>query len=559
MQDRVEDRTAERAGTPPTGDGSSRVVRRRLDIAGTLVAVGFFCASLSPSLLPRSWFLQGVVAGVTAAAGYGLGGTISALVRRFTRLVPSPRAGAFAWRLLLVAGTALCVLVLYYSSEWQREVRRTMAMDTDISWYQPVIAVIALATFAVLVALSRSIRLGTRKLISLLGRFIPRMVAKVVGLVVAVLLVSLFANDVVFANFIEGMNNTSSLVNGGTDLGVTRPRSPFLAGGPGSLVPWETLGREGRDFTGRAPTRTELSAFAGKPAMDPVRVYVGLQSATSYDGQARLAVRELERTGAFRRQVLVVMGTTGTGWVDANIADALEYMYAGNSALVAMQYSYLPSWLSFVVDRTKAAQAAVALVRAVEAKLATLPADSRPKFLVAGESLGSYAMEEAFGTLDALLARTDGALLVGPPNADPIWRRVTERRDPGTPMWRPVYQGGSEVLFGQFPADFTPFARAHVVYLQNASDPVVWWSPDLLWRKPGWLEAPRGPDVAPAMRWYPVVTFWQVVVDLAFANYVPPGHGHQYGVNVVNGWAAVAPPPGWTGADTDRLRKTLAP
>ena len=95
------------------------------------------------------------------------------------------------------------------------------------------------------------------------------------------------------------------------------------------------------------------------------------------------------------------------------------------------------------------------------------------------------------------------------------------------------------------------------MYLQNSSDPIVWWTPELLLARPAWLEHPRGPDVSPDMHWYPGVTFWQTLVDQFAANGVPAGHGHVYGSGVVDGWAAVAAPPGWTTADTVRLRALL--
>jgi uncharacterized membrane protein len=53
----------------------------------------------------------------------------------------------------------------------------------------------------------------------------------------------------------------------------------------------------------------------------------------------------MERTGAFDRAVIAVIITTGTGWVDEDVADSLEYMCAGDTALVTMQYFYLPRWL----------------------------------------------------------------------------------------------------------------------------------------------------------------------------------------------------------------------
>ena len=33
----------------------------------------FFCLSLTPSLLPRDWLFQGLIGGINAAIGYGIG------------------------------------------------------------------------------------------------------------------------------------------------------------------------------------------------------------------------------------------------------------------------------------------------------------------------------------------------------------------------------------------------------------------------------------------------------------------------------------------------------
>ena len=88
-----------------------------------------------------------------------------------------------------------------------------------------------------------------------------------------------------------------------------------------------------------------------------------------------------------------------------------------------------------------------------------------------------------------------------------------------------------------------------IVYLQNASDPITYWKPELIWKPPEWLDDPRGPDVSADMFWVPVVTFWQTTADMAFSTGVPAGHGHSYGANPVDAWAAIDPPDGWTRED----------
>jgi uncharacterized membrane protein len=97
-----------------------------------------------------------------------------------------------------------------------------------------------------------------------------------------------------------------------------------------------------------------------------------------------------------------------------------------------------------------------------------------------------------------------------------------------------------------------------VLYLQHPSDPIVWWSPDLLFSKPDWLSERRGRDVLGSMVWLPVVTFWQVTADLPMAAGVPSGHGHKYNAEHVDAWNAILQPPGWTADDLARLRALVS-
>jgi uncharacterized membrane protein len=45
----------------------------QLNIVGLLVGTVLFAFSLTPSLLPRPFFIQGILSGLSFSAGYGLG------------------------------------------------------------------------------------------------------------------------------------------------------------------------------------------------------------------------------------------------------------------------------------------------------------------------------------------------------------------------------------------------------------------------------------------------------------------------------------------------------
>jgi uncharacterized membrane protein len=536
---------------PHTGRRRSPIVRRWLDLTGFTVATVFYCFSLTPSLLPRAWYLQGVVSGITAAMGYGLG----ALVPR--RILP-PAARRIGWPVMLlvtpVAGTVFVLL----GTRWQKDLRHRLGMPALETSYTFRMLLISLATFAVLLLIVRCLRLSVRGMALVLGRVTPEPVAYCAGFVVVVLLAAGFVDTFLMSNLFAVADRRASAANDGTDADVVAPSSSLRSGGPYSLAPWSSLGRQGRDFVAEGPTKAELARFAGRGALEPIRVYAGLQSADSMAARADLVVREMDRTGAFDRSVVAVFIPTGTGWVDGAVTNSLENMYAGDTALVSMQYSYLPSWMSFLTDRHTVADASAALISAVHDRWAAMSPGERPKLLLFGESLGTFGTEKAFGSIEAMAAGADGILLEGPMFANPIHARLTDGRAPGSPVWNPVLPD-LPVAFAARPAELRHRTGPppKVVYLQNPTDPVVWWSLTLLYKHPEWLDRPRGPDVSPDMHWFPGITFWQTTVDIAFSNDVPRGHGHQYKSGTVDGWAALAAPPGWTVDDTLRLRALL--
>jgi len=528
---------------------------------GTVGAVLFGCASLTPSLLPRGWVLQAIIAGITAAIGYGVGTTITWFVEELTTGRLSPGFRRRAWQVLGVAGPLLVLVLLWLGAGWQRHIHELMGMEPPAGFWSIGIPVLAVPVFALFVGIGRGVRWLGRTLVRLLGRILPHRVARPLGVVVATALVIFLLNGVLFQGLVEAMNSAFSVKDDGTEQGAVQPTASERSGSPESLVPWKDLGLQGRNFTGTGPTVQEISDFSGRRAVQPVRAYVGLASAEDVNDRAALAARELQRAGGFDRSVLVVVTTTGTGWVDPAASDSLEYELNGDTAMVAMQYSYLPSWLSFLVDQVKARDAGRALFDAVYGAWSQLPERSRPKLYVFGESLGTFGGEAAFSGLADIQNRTDGVLWAGPPNFNALTRSIVDNRDAGSPEWRPVIDDGRVVRFADHASDLAaptaPWGDPRVVYLQNASDPIVWWSPRLILHRPDWLRGERGPDVSQGMVWIPFVSFWQVTADLVFAVNVPDGHGHKYEADYVNGWAAVAQPDGWTAADTERLRKVV--
>lgn len=520
---------------------------------------------MTPSLVPRTALFQGVVSGVSLVSGYGIGSALSAGIRKVRSGEPSAHLKRIAWWVLLGSTVVVAPLALWWGTEWQQDLRRLMSMEQLRAYEWGLILVLAVVVAAIVLIVSRVIRGGARALIRQLDKFLARRVAVIGGFTLAVAIVAGLFQGVLFDGMVSAVNQSYSVIDKGTSTWISQPQSELRSGGPGSVIDWDSLGVKGRDFAGEggSPTVEEIAEFTGGRATEPIRVYAGLKSADSLEERVELALTDLENMGAFDRSVIAVMTTTGTGWVDENVADSFEFLHAGDTAAVAMQYSYLPSWVSFLVDRSKAADAGRELIGAVSARIDEMPEGARPKLLVFGESLGSYGTESAFEDLEDLRARTHGAMLVGPTFTNPIHGDLTDGRDEGSPSWRPIIEDGREVRFYVQPGDEqnpeltggAEWEKPRVIYLQNSSDPITYFNPELLWKPPSWLDDPRGPDVSGDMVWVPVVTFWQVAADMAFSMGVPAGHGHRYGSNVVDGWVALATPEGWTAGDTEALRQ----
>ncbi|OBI76237.1 alpha/beta-hydrolase family protein [Mycobacterium sp. E740] len=535
---------------------------RHYTFTGTALGLVFIWLSLTPSLLPRGPLFQGLVSGAAGAFGYMLGVFVVWLTRYMLSRDSSPPAPRQAWIALVIIGIVGQILMIVYFHIWQDEVRDLNGVPRMGFWDHPLTAVLSIVTLFVLVEIGQLIGRLVRFLVRQLERIAPPRVSAVVVVVLLLTLSIALLNGVVVRFAMSTINNTFSAVNDENDPDFDAPTSPLRSGGPQSLVSWESLGHQGRIFVAAGPTVQQLSAFNGRPAIEPIRAYAGLHSAAGIRATAQLAARELQRTGGLNRDVVAVATTTGTGWINEAEASALEYMYNGNTAIVSMQYSFLPSWLSFLVDKENARQAGQALFEAVDGLIREMPEAQRPRLVVFGESLGSFGGEAPFLALNNLVARTDGALFSGPTFNNTIWTQLTRDRDPGSPMWLPIYDKGENVRFAARAENLgrpdEPWRQPRVVYLQHASDPIAWFNPDLLFAEPDWLKEPRGYDVSGRMQWIPVVTFLQVSADMAVAVDVPDGHGHVYVEDVANAWAAILQPPGWTPQQTERLRPLLS-
>jgi uncharacterized membrane protein len=312
------------------------------------------------------------------------------------------------------------------------------------------------------------------------------------------------------------------------------PASQFVSGGPGSGVAWETLSRQGRRNVATAVRPASIEEVMGEPAMaEPIRVFVGLESAATETERVALAVAELERTGAFDRELLMVISPTGTGYVNYVAVETAAYLTRGNIASVTMQYSLRPSPLS--LDRVAEGRRQYRmLIDAIHNALADRPPGKRPRVVLFGESLGAWTSQDAFahrGTQGLLEAGVDRALWIGTPYMSK-WKQQVLGDD------RPDVDRGLVGRFNDFGEleALDPEARRKLRYVMitHDNDAVGHFGLDLLVRAPDWLgpAETRAATVPGAQQWRSPTTFVQTLVDMKNAANVVPGQfeakGHDY-------------------------------
>lgn len=530
---------------------------RRSHLSSTLLALAGYLVSMSPSLLPRSWYIQGAVAGISALFGYAVGRLIELAVIAVARLAElkvtmSDTARSlilWGWPALLIAIVLLTPPVTVRRHQRTAEIVGTSA-PTELELLGATI--FAAVVFALLMGLWQGItglvgwisrQLSRGRLESRVPRWVAQTIATVVVLSVLTFATDRFLIDPFAHRAARAAHDVNAL-----GLSDQPPESPLRSGSPESNESWASLGHAGRDFVTAGPTQEEIAEVTGQPAHEPIRVYAGLAGNRTLADTAAAVVAELERTGAFEREAILMLVTTGTGWVNEWVPSSFEFLTGGDSAIAAMQYSTLPSPLALLESAALPPEAGRAMITAVEEAVNALPEDSRPRLFVSGESLGAYGANAAFESLDDLVARLDGAIFTGTPGFTPLHQKITDSRVVSSTEALPVVDDGRHVRFASKQDELTadqwgrglgPWEFPRVVYLQHRSDPVVWWSPELLVRSPDWLNETRLGSPAEQMSWAPFVTFWQVSADLVWAVEAPPGEGHRYAYEVVPAMAAV--------------------
>lgn len=542
--------------------------------AGILGAEVAAWSAISPSLLPHPWWVTTANVAISQAAGHTVGVGVSNLIAAIAsaRNWTYPRALRRKTAVPVQIAMGTMTVASYLSAALRRSEHERLVEDPTRLGPLQTLAGIGLGSigYGALLLAGEGIQVTADRFNNELRRWMPPAASWPLAILGLSALGAVLTDKVVVRQILNAAYRNADELNREFLPGATKPREPERSGSPDSLERWKYLGRQGRAVVAGGPRKTDLEEVLGVEAKEPIRVFIGLKD-RSPEEQALLALQEMDRTDAWSRKAIAVLSSAGTGWINDFHTSGFEFLNRGDCAIVAQQYSFMPSAYSYASDRSVPVRSSRVLINAIRERLAELPEDKRPRLYVGGESLGAYGVADSFDSVDSLLGSIDGGVFTGTPGFTARHVQLTKNRDHGSPERLPVVDGGRHVRFTAHPDHLEhtfdgseyeqewQFPRA--VFAQHASDPVVWWDWWLFIRKPDWLREPgsrgvKAPeaqhvDVLQNMRWVPFITGWQVGVDQLTSQQQPGGHGHQYHNETVAYWNAVLD----AGADKDEIEK----
>jgi uncharacterized membrane protein len=531
-------------------------------IAGTVTGLRFAIKSFEPSLMPRSAIDQGLITGGSFLTGFLAGSSIGRATGAIPLLAASPMlrfaglavtgvrsAQTMRWRLapgqtdhrpggawaeaggeviggMTVAGLSTdshaavssraAFAAIGIASAMDLQAALTHRTDAPDARYVVTALGVAAGANAAVAALGGVVALGG----SLPKRIVPsKRLATVAGFTGAMLTLAGLgtAGKVAASRLIASIESG----NAQTEVAYSEPPpSSTVSGSEFSLVAFETLGLQGRRLVSEVTARETIDEVMGAPAkVEPVRVYVGMESASSDDDLIELTINELRRAGGFDRSTIIAASPAGTGYVNYITVEAAELMALGDVATVAIQFGGLPSMMSMSRVERAAALYGNLLARLRE-EIDLL--DRGIRLVAYGESLGAtisqMGVEAASGEKDLIV---DAALWVGTPFGSSLFEKLTVHDN--VPVFDRFEQYETQV-----DADRPP-----VTFLNHDNDPVTKFTPTIAYRMPAWLRTTdRGRGTNPYQRWLPGIAFWQGLIDTKNAATVVPGEfkstGHDY-------------------------------
>ena len=390
--------------------------RQIKDSSAVGLMLGFFCLYVSyvPMLLPRVWWLQAISGGINAIVGYAFGMLLGLIGYWLQRLLKNSNHQSAINHLnilpimTMVLGFLGAIGFAFYHYQITAKIAQQVQITPPSLLNVSGAMLLSLLLWGLVVFIARLIKqlvlMGvergfpqfstTTKMSMKAGAFL----LLIVGLVT-------LSRDYIWHKVVEKVAYSAMQLDTSEPDTLSAPFSRYKSGFDSGQTghsnkekpaqQWQELGHFGQRFVSLGASQKDISLLTGLPAKEPIRVFVGLNrqepDKALLEKMVQTALDEMDRTQAFTRRYIVIQGATGRGWIEEYSSQAVEYLTQGDVATVAIQYSYLPSQFSFLLNGELATFANSELINAVKQRLEQMPIDKRPKLLLAGESLGAYA------------------------------------------------------------------------------------------------------------------------------------------------------------------------
>ena len=503
----------------------------RLYSIGLILGSIAFVYALTPSLIPRDGVLQWFVAWFSAALVYSLYAWSIGLWKWLGFPYYHNNIWAYIWYGL---SAMIMIYGLTQATGWQNSVYFAAQLPSVESVRPYTIFFVSIGIFLIIIWFWRVfwkiVLIGAYKW----EKILPLRASLVVSFFLVWYIFWSIGNGVFIQLFFSFIDKSSQQVD--TFIPVTQeiPKNPLMTWSDSSLIAWNTLGSKGRDFISASIKTHEKFTyfFPQEEIIEPLRIYVWLNSAENLEDRVDLLLEEMIRVDAFSRSYLILVTPTGTGWIDSRSIQALEILTKGDVATVGIQYSYLPSWLTLLSDYEVWEETARKVFEKIYNYWSNLPSDQRPELYLHWLSLGSRYSENSSDIWDIIADPYSGALWAWPTYQNTLWKRFTHQRNEGGSYFSPIYWDDSLVrFFTQFwtNADLTKdWGEFRILYLQYWSDAVTFFDPQSFWRPPDWMNYELPPDISPKLWFIPIVTFLQLLTDNFTATSTREWHGHTY-------------------------------
>ena len=166
-----------------------------------------------------------------------------------------------AAKLAAVTGcTVVVISFIWQAARWQNSIRELMQLEPVDTAHPLEVALIALAAFAILVALARLFQRTLRFVAISVNRFLPRRVANVIGLIAAAALFWTVINGALFRVALGVADASYRELDKLIEPEAERPTDPLKTGSSASC--WPGMNSDGRDGSssprGRPARRSAL-------------------------------------------------------------------------------------------------------------------------------------------------------------------------------------------------------------------------------------------------------------------------------------------------------------